>query len=87
LLTADLGGIELWLRVCENLLPKIQSSIDPPKALQNLVSQGDFGIKSGKGFYDYTVDFSKSELDAAVQKRDQEFLNRLKNLYWGKEGK
>jgi 3-hydroxybutyryl-CoA dehydrogenase len=85
LLTADLGGIELWLRVSENLLPLIQSSTDPPKALQRLVSQGHFGIKTGKGFYDYAVDFSKAELDGAIQKRDQEFLNRLKNLYWDKK--
>ena len=84
LLTADLGGLELWLKVCENLLPQIQSSIEPPKALQRLVSQGHFGIKSGKGFYDYAVDFSKTELDGAIQKRDQEFLNRLKHLYWDK---
>jgi len=85
LLTADLGGLELWLKVAENLLPQIQSSTDPPKALQSLVSQGHFGIKTGKGFYDYAVDFSKAELDAAVQKRDREFLNRLKQLYWDKE--
>jgi 3-hydroxybutyryl-CoA dehydrogenase len=85
LLTADLGGIELWLRVSENLLPLIQSSTDPPKALQRLVSQGHFGINTGKGFYDYAVDFSKAELDGAIQKRDQEFLNRLKNLYWDKK--
>lgn len=85
LLTADLGGLELWLKVSENLLPHIQSSTDPPKALQSLVSQGHFGIKTGKGFYDYAVDFSKAELDGAVQKRDQEFLNRLKQLYWDKE--
>jgi 3-hydroxybutyryl-CoA dehydrogenase len=84
LLTADLGGLELWLRVFENLVPQIQSSTDPPKALQRLVSQGHFGIKTGKGFYDYAVDFSKAELDGAIQKRDQEFLNRLKNLYWDK---
>ena len=86
LLTADLGGLELWLKVSENLLPQIQSSTDPPKALQRLVSQGHFGIKTGKGFYDYAVDFSKAELDGAIQKRDQEFLNRLKQLYWDKEG-
>jgi 3-hydroxybutyryl-CoA dehydrogenase len=84
LLTADLGGLELWLKVSENLLPHIQSSTDPPKALQSLVSQGHFGIKTGKGFYDYAVDFSKAELDGAIQKRDQEFLNRLKHLYWDK---
>jgi 3-hydroxybutyryl-CoA dehydrogenase len=86
LLTADLGGLELWLKVAENLLPQIQSSTDPPKALQRLVSQGHFGIKTGKGFYDYAVDFSKAELDGAIQKRDEEFLNRLKQLYWQKEG-
>lgn len=82
LLTADLGGLELWLRVCENLLPHIQSSKESPKALQGLVSQGHYGIKTGKGFYDYALDFSKEELDAAIQKRDREFLNRLKQLYW-----
>ena len=85
LLTVDLGGVDLWLKVCENLLPQIQSSTEAPKALQRLVSQGHHGIKSGKGFYDYTVDFSKTELDEFIQKRDQEFLNRLKHLYWDKK--
>lgn len=85
LLTADLGGLELWLKVCENLLPRIQSSTGPPEALQRLVSQGYLGIKSGKGFYDYAIDFSKTELDGAIQRRDQEFLNRLKHLYWDKK--
>lgn len=85
LLTADLGGLELWLKVFENLVPQIQSSTDPPKVLQRMVSQGHLGIKSGKGFYDYALDFSKAELDGAIQKRDREFLNRLKHLYWDKK--
>ena len=81
LMTADLGGLDLWLKVCENLLPQIQSSTGPPKALQRLVSQGHTGIKSGKGFYDYASDFSKKDLDEVVRKRDREFLQRLRNLY------
>ncbi len=85
LLTADLGGLDLWFKVCANLLPHIQSSTDPPEVLQRLVSQGNFGIKSGKGFYDYAVDFSKTELDGTIQRRDQEFLDRLKHLYWDKK--
>ncbi|MBI5968346.1 MAG: 3-hydroxyacyl-CoA dehydrogenase family protein [Deltaproteobacteria bacterium] len=85
LLTADLGGLDLWLKVCENLLPHIQSSIEPPRALQRLVSRGHSGIKSGKGFYDYALDFSQAELDEAVKKRDEEFLKRLKSLYWDKK--
>ncbi|KPK85566.1 MAG: hypothetical protein AMJ94_18950, partial [Deltaproteobacteria bacterium SM23_61] len=87
LLTADLGGLDLWLRVCENLLPQIQSSTEPSQALRRLVSQGHTGIKSGKGFYDYQSDFSKEALDEVVQRRDREFLDRLKSLYWAKEKK
>jgi 3-hydroxybutyryl-CoA dehydrogenase len=83
LLTMDLGGLDLWLKVYENLVPKIQSSTEAPKALQRLVSQGHYGIRTGKGFYDYAVDFSKEELDEAVRKRDEEFLQRLRSLYWG----
>jgi 3-hydroxybutyryl-CoA dehydrogenase len=82
LLTMDLGGLDIWLKVCENLAPQIQSSTEPPGALQALVSQGYCGIKSGKGFFDYSLDFSKAELDEAVRKRDAEFLKRLKALYW-----
>lgn len=84
LLTMDLAGVKIWLKVCENLLPHLQSSIDPPKALQRLVAQGHEGIKSGKGFYDYTLDFSEGGLNKVIQKRDQEFLNRLRDLYWEK---
>lgn len=81
LMTADLGGLDLWLKVCENLLPQIQSSTEPPRVLQRLVSEGHTGIKSGKGFHDYTSDYSKKELDEVVRKRDREFLQRLKHLY------
>jgi len=47
-----------------------------------MVDEGNWGIKTGKGFYDYKVDFSKGELDEAIRKRDREFLKRLRDLYW-----
>jgi len=81
LLTIDLGGVKLWRSVCANLLPEIESGTTPPVALDELLENGHDGIKSGKGFYDYTVDFSEEDLDKAIAQRDQEFLNRLKNLY------
>jgi 3-hydroxybutyryl-CoA dehydrogenase len=81
LLTMDLGGLRLWLTVLENLLPEIESSQDAPAVIKRLTSEGHDGVKSGKGFYDYAVDFTEDDLDQAIKKRDREFLMRLKQLY------
>lgn len=82
LLTMDLGGLNLWHRVCENLFPEIQNSIQVPEILKRLTEQGNEGLKSGKGFYDYSDDYSKAEIDETVRRRDREFLTRLRQLYW-----
>lgn len=84
LLTMDLGGLQVWYNVFQNLLPVIRSSTKVPDVLERLIAEGNKGIQSGKGFYDYAVDFSQGDLDKAVHKRDQEFLDRLKNLYMEK---
>ena len=51
----DFGGLDVSVRNLEN--PNIQpTSLDyKPKKIFDLVKQGHLGVKSGKGFYDYTA--------------------------------
>jgi len=68
---ADQGGVDLWYRVNENLFKELDVSQKPTGIIKNLYEQGDFGITTGKGFYEYDLD---SEVD--IKKRG-EFYNRL----------
>ncbi|MBT4285868.1 MAG: 3-hydroxyacyl-CoA dehydrogenase family protein [Deltaproteobacteria bacterium] len=77
----DMGGLDEWLDCCENLFPIMNNSQATPKVLADLVAQGHTGIKSGKGFYEYAIDFGQKELDEAVKNRDQEFLERYKKHF------
>ncbi|MCK4581264.1 MAG: 3-hydroxyacyl-CoA dehydrogenase family protein, partial [Dehalococcoidia bacterium] len=78
LLTNDLGGNDTNYAVAKYLFPLINDSHQPPPAFARMVQAGNLGAKAGKGFFDY----SKEEWNRIVKKRDQEFLQRLKALYW-----
>jgi len=75
--TADLGGLDTWLKIAEDLFAKIDCSREPPLLLKEKVRQGKLGAKAGEGFYKY----DKGLLDAKVKERDSQFLERLKQLY------
>jgi 3-hydroxybutyryl-CoA dehydrogenase len=51
---ADLVGTDLTLAIHDNVLPAIDSRPGPSPYLQNLVSQGKLGFKSGEGFRKWT---------------------------------
>jgi len=82
----DLGGLDLWYKVNTNLLPQINSSTTPPHSVKEKVDKGELGLKTGKGFYDYSTNYFKKDWDEIVIKRDQEFIQRLKLLYRSRQG-
>lgn len=57
---ADLGGLDIWEKVCAELFPALSNSAQPSAQLSALVRSGRLGAKSGHGFYPHD-----SQLDAA----------------------
>ena len=80
LLTCDLGGLDTWYEVSRYLLPLISHSEEPPLAIKKMVEARKLGAKTGKGIFNY----SQKDWDRIIKRRDKEFLERLKTLYWQK---
>jgi len=71
---ADLSGLDLTLTVSNNLFKDLDASKEPQTLLREKVAQGETGVKSGKGFYDW----SKRSAQAVIKKRDEHLLKLLK---------
>ena len=51
---ADLGGLDVWRTISTYLFPDLCDAKEVDPMLEDLFERGDFGVKSGKGFFDYT---------------------------------
>lgn len=50
---ADMGGLDVWYAAEGNFFPDLADSKVPSETMRRLVEAGHYGIKTGKGFYDY----------------------------------
>jgi 3-hydroxybutyryl-CoA dehydrogenase len=75
---ADLGGLDTWLRVLDNLAPELSRAQEAPAALRQRVARGQLGAKTGAGFLDHPGD----SLARRTLARDR-FLIRLGKLKRG----
>lgn len=66
---ADMGGIDIWYAAESNFFPYLADNKQPSQLMKQLVDEGNYGIKTGKGFYDYP----EEERDA----RQMAFYKRL----------
>lgn len=53
--TTDVVGLDVRLGIAEQLETDLGPSFAPPQLLRDMVSRGDIGRKSGKGFYDWSA--------------------------------
>lgn len=71
----DFAGLDFALKVYSNPSIGLMSEDRAPDVLKDLVSKGNLGVKSGKGFYDY----KGKELRHIYEQRDK-LLMRMREL-------
>lgn len=75
--TMDFGGVDVFGKVAEYLIPDLCDSHEVPKLLADAVAQGHLGVKVGQGFYSYTPE----EAATKTRLRDERLLAVQKALY------
>jgi len=73
--TADLAGLDLDYDVHKYLFPYLENASEPSPALKNMVDQGLLGVKTRKGFYEW----SNEKISKIINQRDL-ILLRIMNL-------
>ncbi len=71
--TADLGGGDVWHTIARNIFPHLSNDSTPPAFWQEQIERGEYGLKSGQGFYSWEAEAARDLLLA----RDRYLLSRL----------
>lgn len=78
--TIDMAGLDIYYRVSQYLNKDLDKSDGAAPIVAKMVERGDLGLKSGKGFYDY----SNQNVKALMGGRIQKLLLLLKELEYVK---
>src|SRR4051794_30052939 len=70
----DMAGLDVWQAITSNLYPLISDAKEVQPLLAERAARGDLGLKSGRGFYEW----SPTDAAAALAKRDAELLRHLR---------
>jgi 3-hydroxybutyryl-CoA dehydrogenase len=69
----DFGGLDVWVKVMEQLQPVIASGEKEYPTLASKVESGKFGVKNGEGFFSYP----NGSMDDYIFKRDEKLIDQL----------
>ena len=71
---ADMGGLDIWCIVGDNLLKEMDNSTCSNQILREKVEEGKLGIKSGAGFYNY----NSEDIEKVKKEFNQRLIHQLK---------
>ena len=74
---SDFGGLDTFYHISEYLMKDLCDDKEPPELLKQHFEAGEYGVKSAKGFYDYSDGRDK----IATGERDEKFLKVYHALY------
>ena len=75
--TADLGGLDTFYNISSYLFEDLADTKAPQDILKELIDKDQLGVKSKKGFYDY----SDGKDEEAIKNRDKMLFEMLKHIY------
>lgn len=67
----DAAGADVWYAICEQLMQDIESSTEVPAGIARMVERGNFGLKTGRGVYEWTEE-SSSDLRGRIARAVEE---------------
>jgi 3-hydroxybutyryl-CoA dehydrogenase len=68
--TSDINGLDLFHKISKYLYQELDDSKGPHPVHSKLIEEGSIGVKSGRGFHDW----SGGKAEAALRRRDEELL-------------
>jgi 3-hydroxyacyl-CoA dehydrogenase len=74
--TIDMAGLDIFYRVSQYLYGKLDTSSVPPPIVKEKVERNELGLKTGKGFYDY----SQVDIPGLMAERIKKLLVILKEI-------
>ena len=75
--TADLGGLDTFYYISSYLFNDLSDVKEPTKLQQEKMDNNTLGVKTGKGWYDY----SDGKGEEAMARREENFFKMLKNIH------